>query len=268
MDFERLLKGKKYKKDKNMREYWNYRSLGFNKMAERNKVTDDSFLGKIIKEKNVLNKDSTVLDVGCGVGRHLLYFADKSKKVTGIDISDKMLEYAKQNLEKSGYKNFQLYNMDWEEENSSLGDEKFDLVFASMSAALSSKKAIEKFDSYSRKYGIVERFLKEEDSFKVEIGKLLKKDTTHIPHNNSEYTRGFFNILFDMGYFPEVFVDRYTEKKKIKTENIKEEYNRFFKKFDDIELRKIDEYLKDKDEIEIKTEKIKAIIFWDKDIKK
>lgn len=45
----------------------------------------------IIKELN-LPAGATILDIGCGSGRHALELARRGYKVTGIDISNKMLE--------------------------------------------------------------------------------------------------------------------------------------------------------------------------------
>ena len=42
-------------------------------------------------------KDKTILDLGCGFGEHCKGFVESgAKKVIGIDISEKMLEIAKQ----------------------------------------------------------------------------------------------------------------------------------------------------------------------------
>lgn len=40
----------------------------------------------------------TILDLGCGTGKHNIYFARKGYEVTGIELSEKMLEIAFKNL--------------------------------------------------------------------------------------------------------------------------------------------------------------------------
>lgn len=55
----------------------------------------------IIKEFG-LPKDSKILDVGCGIGRHSIELAKRGYKVIGIDISKGMLEEAKRRARDAG----------------------------------------------------------------------------------------------------------------------------------------------------------------------
>jgi len=50
----------------------------------------------LIKELGIFPRDS-ILDIGCGDGRHLIEFAKKGYKCTGIDFSTTMLATAKKN---------------------------------------------------------------------------------------------------------------------------------------------------------------------------
>lgn len=51
--------------------------------------------------KNIIEPNSSVLDVGCGTGRFSFTIADKSKSVLGIDLSTRNIERANSNLEKN-----------------------------------------------------------------------------------------------------------------------------------------------------------------------
>lgn len=44
-----------------------------------------------------LKPGATILDIGCGTGRHSIELAKRGYKMTGLDLSEKMLEVAKQN---------------------------------------------------------------------------------------------------------------------------------------------------------------------------
>ncbi|MFH1452152.1 MAG: class I SAM-dependent methyltransferase [archaeon] len=49
-------------------------------------------------------KPGKCLDVGCGEGFYSIYLASKGFDVTGIDLSEKAIEYAKRNAEEKGVK--------------------------------------------------------------------------------------------------------------------------------------------------------------------
>jgi SAM-dependent methyltransferase len=49
---------------------------------------------------NLIEADSTIIDVGCGTGRFSFFIADKCKSVLGIDLSERNISRADQNLSK------------------------------------------------------------------------------------------------------------------------------------------------------------------------
>ncbi|ACS89254.1 MULTISPECIES: class I SAM-dependent methyltransferase [Thermococcus] len=53
-------------------------------------------------EEFKLPEGAKILDVGCGVGRHSLELAKRGYRVTGVDISQKMLEKAEERAQKEG----------------------------------------------------------------------------------------------------------------------------------------------------------------------
>ena len=53
---------------------------------------------------------NNILDFGCGTGRLIIPFAEHAKKVTGIDISNSMLDEAKKNLKELKVTNVELIN--------------------------------------------------------------------------------------------------------------------------------------------------------------
>ncbi len=68
---------------------------------------DGSFYNKFIAPQqdelfdqisNIIVKDSTIIDVGCGTGRFAFTIADKCKSVLGIDLSKRNIEQSQLNL--------------------------------------------------------------------------------------------------------------------------------------------------------------------------
>lgn len=74
---------------------------GYNKIAEeyssqRDQFKNEKYLKQLVA---LLRQGSSVLDIGCGAGVPVdKYLADEGFKVTGIDISKKQIELAKQNV--------------------------------------------------------------------------------------------------------------------------------------------------------------------------
>lgn len=77
--------------------------------------------------RNVKNKK--VLDLGCGQGLSLKYLLEKNaSELWGIDISNKMINIAKENLK--GYENVHLIKSTMEKNNTKIPKNYFDYVIA------------------------------------------------------------------------------------------------------------------------------------------
>ncbi len=80
---------------------------GYNKAAEdyaskRNQFENNKYLERL---SVFLLPHSRILDIGCGAGKPVdSFFISKGHTVIGIDISEKMIELAKQNVPQAEYK--------------------------------------------------------------------------------------------------------------------------------------------------------------------
>lgn len=80
---------------------------GYNKVADqylkqRNQFENNKYLDKLIE---ILAKGSLILDIGCGAGMPIdLYLINKGYRVIGIDISERQIELAKQNVPQGEFK--------------------------------------------------------------------------------------------------------------------------------------------------------------------
>lgn len=98
-------------------------------------------------------KDKSVLDLGCGYGWHCIYAAEQgAKNIVGIDISEKMLEIAK---EKTEHKNIEYLCSAIEDAD--FPEESFDVVISSLAFHY-----IENFENAVKK---IKQFLKNKGEF-------------------------------------------------------------------------------------------------------
>ena len=105
--------------------YWNFRSStytnGVNGFDEEERTIWKQMLEKSLPSRKRLN----ILDVGTGAGFLALLFAEMGHEVTGIDLSEGMLERAKRNAENMALE-IDLFHGD--AENLPFEDNYFDLV--------------------------------------------------------------------------------------------------------------------------------------------
>ena len=88
-------------KKKILINYWN-------KFYKKKSITAESTFAKFTYKK-IINKKSTLLDIGCGNGRDSYYFNRKGLIVTGIDISQKAIQKnSKDKIKNLSFKKFDI----------------------------------------------------------------------------------------------------------------------------------------------------------------
>ena len=83
----------------------------------------------------------------------------------------------------------------------------------------------------------MERFVYDRDPIREEIEEMLGRKLNKLHSNQKEYTYGVWNIVWNLGYFPEIYYDKYVyEAEKTVTDYIEqiictdEEKNKIFKR--------------------------------------
>lgn len=189
--------------------FWDSRAEEFNQRVYSGEGKER--LNKILAlltSKDMLTCESNVLDIGCGPGKYAVEFAKRSKAVTGIDVSSKMIECARENAIVEGLSNTEFIAADWEElDIISLGwDKKFDLVVAAMCPAINNKAALEKMVRASRGYCFLSNFAERTDEVKDHLSKYIVWQNAKGGYGKAIYCS--FNILWLMGFYPEItFID-------------------------------------------------------------
>ena len=128
------------------REFWNSRAESF----PRYEAGADTYEGRMLRLARSNGVDfhgKSILDVGCGSGMYTIRLAQEAASVTAVDISDEMLRILMQDAAAQGLANIRPVLSDWE--HFAL-EERFQIVFASMTPALSDDAAREKLHFFCR----------------------------------------------------------------------------------------------------------------------
>lgn len=265
MYFENLLKQRELIEN-DARTKWNLRAKHFSH-TQRNTFSEiPKKVTELMLAKGIL-QGGTVLDIGGGTGRYAIPFSSHAQKVVLTDVAENMLEYAEKNAWEAGVKNMEYRLLDWESADiDSLGLEKsFDLVFASMCPAIRSKKGLEKMIKVSKGWCWINQFIETKDSGDDIIRKALNLEKEKGPHDDRDGVQGFFNLLWLMGYEPEI---SYIRDKKSMEYSLDDAAERYEGRFGEeaikagLNIKDIFSSHSQEGNIEIKRSETLALIYW------
>lgn len=183
------------------RIYWDQRADEFNDITRDKDRQERLELIAYLEERGAFGPDHAVLDIGCGAGRFALEFAAANERVLGIDISPRMVEYARANAREAGFGNAEFKVLPWQEadlEGMGLRGA-FDLVFASMSAAVDSEASLLKLHAASRGCCFVSGFIHRTDMLQQTLANILLPDLVLPPLEGGIYYA--FNVLWQRGIY-------------------------------------------------------------------
>lgn len=113
--------------------------------------SSNTFL-QLIQEKVPLNKDMSVLDIGCGAGAYSVALSEKVGKVVGTDFSPKMLDVGRRYVAKHKIPNIEFLERDWWSCDGREFEGKYDLVFAHTTPAIADYKSFIRMVKASKCY--------------------------------------------------------------------------------------------------------------------
>lgn len=184
----------RWKTPEETRDFWNLRAKSYN---EQNDLSVDykTALINYYVDKGALNKDSVVLDLGCGPGNYTRLIAPHVKEVIGVDISDEMLKYAGENNRE--FANASFKNVDWwTADIEKIGfKKKFDFVFANMTPSIRDEETFMKMIECSRHYCHYAIFVYRTSSLGETFGK-----HTEFKGNSKE----ILDRLWELEMYPEI----------------------------------------------------------------
>lgn len=259
-----LLEEKDEDLEKSM-EYWNARAKGFYEHAKNN--TNNSSIDFL--KQFIDLKDNLVLDVGFGPGRYLKLLSEEGAILSGVELSDEMIKYAKKLCLENGIdiEKMEIYNLPWEDiDLDKLNwNNKFDLVFASKSPALNSYRSIKKLIAASKKGVFCSTYIsKEEDIFLK-----LYKDINGIKYESTKDSFwSIYNILYLEGYYPNVKIEDRKDKAEFNIEGLIKRYaHRLFssspKEKDLIDLKRLIKKYEVNGKISVNIKRKEALMYFE-----
>ena len=108
-----------------VRLYWDKRSQTYDRTIYKSQNEAQHFWKSLLKDAIRTDKNLNILDVGTGTGFLALLFAEMGHNVTGLDISERMLEKSRYN---AGKLELSVDFMHGDAENLPFDDETFDIV--------------------------------------------------------------------------------------------------------------------------------------------
>ncbi len=136
-------------KSKNAKD-WNKKSASFAQRTRHSPYVDQ-FLKTIAADRN-----TTVLDVGCGPGTLAVPYAQRASRVTAIDYSEGMLSELKEFAKEQQVQNIRTVKCSWEDDWDEKQIGQHDLVIASRSMNIDNlAEGIQKLDNHALKQVVI-----------------------------------------------------------------------------------------------------------------
>lgn len=199
--FQEKLKGNEQPHDV-MEEFWDQRAKTFYQNQVNGSVYYNDAVTSLLAQKGIITPSSRVLDIGSGSGRYTVPLAKKSRFVHALDLSGEMLQFLQQEVEKNDLRNVTTIKSAWPTEEN-IGE--FDVAFAAMCPATRSIEGIEAMTQIAKKHAVICQFVKSTDNvIQSLIDRQFIKENKNDPHNNRELLQAYFNILWELGYNPEI----------------------------------------------------------------
>lgn len=258
---EHLQKNEKSEID--LEQKWDARAFNFNMMQQIDKTGFPDKTVEFLKDKNII-QDAKILDIGGGSGRYAIPFSKYAKQIVVTDISQNMLDLAKENAEKEKILNISFQKSIWNEKE--YEGEKFDLVFAAMCPALRTPRGLTNMIRASKKYCLINQFVKDTDTFTEYVLNETKLEREHHPHNDRNIIYSTFNILWLDGYNPEIKYIYSNRTFEIDYSYIKEKYKYLLGRIDQSTEYTSDEIIRKYLSIysnKITTDVMMAMILWE-----
>ncbi len=181
-------------------EWWDSMAADFSK--HQLPTAENSMTMRIIDREDMLSDKCEILDVGCGSGRYSVALAKRGARVSGVDISPKMIGFAKAAAEGLADVSFSVddwHTLDLDEKG---WNKKFDLVLANMTPAVKGVESFLKLSQASRNWCLLVKPSRRTNSVLDKLNEMTEgpRDTKAL----DETVAYAFDLLWQEGYCPKV----------------------------------------------------------------
>lgn len=194
-----------------IKDFWNIAGKKFPFNSNITPTSRDPFLGELERDFIIskLNKNFVCLEVGCGDAFHSVHYAKKVKQLTGIDISESLINIADKRLKMKNINNVNLHTGSVLEIEKMFKGQKFDCAISqrcliNLSLWKYQKNAILQIHKLLNKNGILiltEGFQENLDNLNYVRKKLKLKKINVVGYNKNftliEFLK-FINKYFDV----------------------------------------------------------------------
>lgn len=204
-------------------QYWNHVADSYARRNEEGAAYHGELVSWLERE-SVIDRSSTVLDVGCGPGTYALHFARRVRQVIALDSAPAMLSLLERLATQTGLeRRIQTLLCPWEDFESSV---RYDLVFAANSPAVWNQATLLKMNELCSAYCCL---VTSSRASRLGLRDQLWKRVTGEKIRGGAFDPIYpFNLLYAMGYHPQVkfthFIVRYRER----LETLLDDYIRYF----------------------------------------
>jgi len=159
---------------------------------------------KVLNGQKLIDKDSVVLDLGCGTGTFALPLAKIVKHLDAVDISAQMTAFLREKMEKEKVMNIRIIQKDWLDFTRENNGERYDLVLSSLNPNMYNGQAILEMTKLSKRACLFSSpYKRTEDSIVRDLDDLILGTATK-PEIDCRAIIYPFNILYYLGYNPKL----------------------------------------------------------------
>jgi len=250
-------------------EYWDKASLSYDTKNEEIASRKINKIIKLLQSNNLIFENCSVLEIGCGTGLLARELARNKCHVTALDFSQGMIDRCKRNLPDELKDRIVFMHEDWNKIDLEefKWEKRFDLVAAFMSPAISTPESFFKMMETSKNGCVIKGWAtkRKHDILDGLWGKIMAHPLEDKPQNFLYK----LNLLFSMGYFPELTFDKVQWGEETTVEEEFQNQFAFFNKISNIDNDKLKKIIRAylttiaKNDVLIKNHKgLTATAFW------